>query len=248
MPACRASLKWTRLHLGFNLGIHEADPKVPFWRPRAIRMRALVLAGLISGFQTFATPPYLDLDADTSVDFRLSTQGVPSPFGFGVIASLEADRTRHPTNAVSSVLAAGTVVGSDTHWSNGASTVGLVGLRFQGRRGIHYGWMELTNPVINGRPSFAAGGWASRVFFNPNPGQPLNVGDTSIQLRAEFDSGAERLRLMLNCEASSFANGLAIQSRPALGPGTWTLLTRVFNGSSTTVPIDSNARLFRVVE
>ena len=222
--------------------------KAPPWRPRAIRMRALVLTGFLSGFQAFATPPYLDLDADSSVDFRLSTQGVPSPFGFGVIASLEADRTRHPTNAVSSVLAAGTVVGSDTHWSNGASTVGLVGLRFQGRRGIHYGWMELTNPVINGRPSFAAGGWASRVFFNPNPGQPLNVGDTSIQLRAEFDLGAERLRLMLNCEASSFANGLAIQSRPALGPGTWTLLTRVFNGSSTTVPIDSNARLFRVVE
>ena len=27
MPACRASLKWTWLHLSFNLGIHEADPK-----------------------------------------------------------------------------------------------------------------------------------------------------------------------------------------------------------------------------
>ena len=211
-------------------------------------MKGLVLAALFSGFQTSATPPYLDLDADTSEEFRLSTQGAPPPFGLGVVASVAAVRTRYATNAVSSVLATGTVVGPDTEWFDSITTVGRVGIRFEGRRGIHYGWMELTNPVINGSPSFAAGGWASRVFYHPEPGQPLAVGDFTIRLRAEADPGTGLLRLVLNCEASSFANGLAIQSRPALGSGTWTHVTRVFNGSMAMVPIDSTARLFRVVQ
>ena len=211
-------------------------------------MKGLVLAGLFWGFQTSATPPSLNLDADTSEDFRQSTQGAPPPFGFGVVASVAAIRTRYATNAVSSVLATGTVVGPDTEWFDSVSTVGRVGIRFEGRRGIHFGWMELTNPVINGRPSFVAGGWASRVFYNPEPGQPLTVGDTTLRLRAEADPGSAQLRLILNCDAASFSNGLAIQSRPALGAGTWNTVTRLFGGSSATVPIDSTARLFRVVE
>lgn len=211
-------------------------------------VKGLVLAGILTGFEASATPPYLDLDADTSGEFRQSTQGAPSPFGFGVVASVAAVRTRYATNAVSSVLATGTVVGPDTDWFDGITTEGRVGIRFEGRRGIHYGWMELTNPVINGRPSFAAGGWASRVFYNPEPGQPLTVGDTTLRLRAEADPGRAQLRLILNCDAASFSSGMAIQSRPALGTGTWTTVTRLFGGSSATVPVDSTARLFRVVQ
>lgn len=210
--------------------------------------KSLTVAGLLAGIQATATPPNLDLDADTAVDFSQYTVGAPPPFGFGLFASVDAVRTRFPTNAVSGVLATGTVVGLDTGWFESVSSVGHVGLRFEGRRGIHYGWMELTNPTFDGRPSFAGGGWASRVFYNPDPGQPLTVGDTTIRLRAEADPGSGQLRLILNCDAASFASGLAIQSRPALGAGTWTTVTRLFGGSSATVSIDSTSRLFRVVE
>ncbi len=216
--------------------------------PRVVILGVLLLAGLFSGVHAFASSPSLDLDADATAEFQGVTFGAPPPFGGGLFASFQAITTRYPTNAITSPLSVGAVVGPDTGWGDSISATGLIGLRFQGRRGVHYGWTELTNPLFQGRPSFASGGWPSRVFYNPDPGQPISAGDTTIRLRAEVDPGTGQFRLFLNCDAVSFPSGLSIQARPALGDGTWTEVTRVFNGFSTTLPINSASKLFRVVQ
>lgn len=220
----------------------------PFACSKLLRRLCLSgVAGLFMVARLSATMPNLDLDSDGVVDFRQSTQGSPIPGFGGVGASFEALRTVNPENAVSAALAEGALVQPGVAWGGMTASTGYFGLRFRSSRGVHHGWVELQNPVINGRPAFESGGWATRVFYNPDPGQPIRVGDTSVRLRAAVDPASGQLRLFVNCDASSFPNGLVIQSRPATGPGNWTPVATLMNGSMVTIPMDSSARLFRVV-
>jgi hypothetical protein len=56
------------------------------------------------------------------------------------------------------------------------------------------------------------------------------------------------LPLVYDLDASSFAGGLVIESRPALGVGKWSRVRTLGAGSTATLPLEADGRLYRVVQ
>jgi hypothetical protein len=129
---------------------------------------------------------------------------------------------------------------------NGGS--GYYGIRFLSAAGIHYGWLETYNPILNGRPSFVGGGWTKRAFFNPVPNQPMTIGEDSLVLQVRINPDNGKLKIRWNTDASSFVGGLRLQTR-AMQPGAvWTTVQTIGTGFHAEVNMTAEARIYRVVE
>jgi len=98
-----------------------------------------------------------------------------------------------------------------------------------------------------GRPTFQVGGWAQRYYFNPEPDQPMAVGDTTLKLDLSVHSSADKLRLKWNTDAAQWVNGLRIQSRPMDSTSGWSLLKTVTSGTETEIDLGQTSRVFRAV-
>lgn len=197
-----------------------------------------------------ATAPYLDLDADGTVDFReiVEQLNIP-PLGSGVRSTLLAERTLEPENGLTeSELEIGTWVNESASWAQQVVATGHFGIRFRSGNNTHYGWVELHNPTLLGRPMLRAGGVIRRIYYNPVPGQPYAVGDTTLRARVNADPSAGTITIRFNTDAGAFDSPLKIESRPAVGSGTWSPVASVTVGSAVTLPMPGEARLYRVVQ
>lgn len=189
----------------------------------------------------------LDVNGDGVADFVNTTSGSP-PWG-GVAAFVSPVMLSHPENAMVP-LAVGEIAGAGSPWVPGAGSgvsVGYYGIRFGTAFGTHYGWLETYNPVLNGQPSFVNGGWTLRAFFNPEPNQPIEVGDTTLLLRVRMNPSTGMLNIRWNTNASAFAGGLRIERRSLQPNSPWTVVQNVGLGFEADVALSGDGGVFRVV-
>jgi hypothetical protein len=211
---------------------------------------ALVVAAFVAGVSgaNAQTSRPLDLDGDGTPEFLNVTTTSGSPIAPGIAAHLEVFNLNDGVSAITTTaLAKGTSVGAQSSWGASTWSVGYSGIRFASAAGIHYGWIELVNPFVMGRPTFQLGGWGESYYFNPEPNQPLAVGDTTLKLSLSVHSKTGKLRLKWNTEAAQWVNGLRIQSRPIDLSSGWTSLKTVTNGTETEIDLNSTSRMFRAV-
>ena len=211
---------------------------------------ALVVAALVvsaPGAIAQTSQP-LDLDMDGTPEFL----NVTTPSGSGIFSGIAAHLQVVDMNGIRSAITTtslnkGSLVGAQSNWGLSSWSVGYSGIRYASAKGTHYGWIELVNPSIMGRPSFQAGGWAERYYFNPEPDQPIAVGDTTLKLSLSVHSNAGKLRLKWNTDAVQWGNGLRIQSRPMDSTSGWSSLKTVMNGTETEIDLGPTPQVFRAV-
>jgi hypothetical protein len=192
-----------------------------------------------------ALPLSYDLDGDGVAEISQGLVDAPPPVGAKQFASVWTG-----TNAFGQVLfskshlSVGGAINGSVGYGVGLPYEGYWGIQFPAADGIHYGWVQLRTPDL---PVWG-GVWVSRVFFHPEPGHEVRVGDASVILSLRTEPSENSVRLLLNTDASSFAGGLVIESRPALGGGNWSRVRTLAEGSTATLPLDAEARLYRVVQ
>lgn len=192
-----------------------------------------------------ALPLSYDLDGDGVPEISQSLVEAPTSMGAKPFATISTG-----TNAFGQVLfskthlAVGAIINGSVGYGVGLPYEGYWGLQFPAADGIHYGWVQLRTPDL---PVWG-GVWVTRVFFHPEPGHEVRVGDASVILRLRTEPSENSVRLLLNTDASSFAGGLVIESRPALGAGEWSRARTIAEGSTAMLPLEAEARLYRVVQ
>lgn len=212
-----------------------------------VSIAALLLTASFIRVEAQVSAP-LDVNGDGVAEFVNSTSASGSPIFPGVAAFVKPLNSEHAENAMLP-LAVGETVGPGAPWTpfTWASAVGYYGIRFWTAAGIHYGWLETYNPVFVSGPSFATGGWTKRAYFNPEPNQPIAVGDESLVLRVQVNPATGRLKIQWNTDASGFAGGLRIQSNSLPPVSTWTTVQTVASGFEAEVKVSGDAAIFRVV-
>jgi hypothetical protein len=194
-------------------------------------------------------PLSYDLDGDGSAEIGQGLMPAPPPFGVGVFASVWSSTNAHGVVQFSQApLAAGSQVNASVPFALGLPHEGYWGFRFPAADGVHYGWVQLKTPDLQGNPPVWGGVWVARVFYHPKPGEAIRVGDSTVRLRLRAEPSGSDIRLHFNTDASSFAGGLVIEIRPALGTGEWSRVSTLPQGSTATLPIDAEARLYRAVQ
>lgn len=189
----------------------------------------------------------VDMNHDGVVDFYNISSGSPIPVMGGIAARVEAANSVYPLNAMTPAEV-GQVIDQKASWNAQAASVGYFGIRFQALTGIHYGWIELHNPIFFDRPAFVSGGWMKRFYYNPNPGESMRVGDTNLVLRAIVNHRTKRLLLRWNTDASSLQSGLKVQSRPVAGTMPWSTVYTTASGVEVELALTDDARVYRLVQ
>lgn len=191
----------------------------------------------------------LDVNGDGVAEFVNTTSTSSFPKDTGVGASVSPLDSVHAENAILP-MALGETAGAKSPWEPGAGAywVGYFGIRFWTPAGVHYGWLETHNPMFGGRPAFVTGGWTKRAYINPEPNQPIAVGDESLVLRAQMNPATGKLKIRWNANASNFDSGLRIQKR-SLQPGSnWTTVQTVGTGFEAELGLSGEAAIYRVVK
>lgn len=193
-----------------------------------------------------AAPPLsYDLDGDGVEDIGQGLVDAAPQFGALKFANLWTGTNPHGRVLFSTTYVdVGATVNSSVGFGDGLPYEGYWGLKFPSADGIHYGWAELKTPDL----PVLGGVWVSRVFFHPEPGRAVRVGDASVILRLRAETNGNGVRLLLNTDASSFVRGLVIESRPALGGEGWSRVRTLEHGSTATLPQDAETQLYRVVQ
>lgn len=192
-----------------------------------------------------ALPLSYDFDGDGVEEIGQGLVDASPQFGAKQFATVWTKPNAHGQVLFSTThLAVGTTINGSVRFGEVLQYEGYWGLQFPTPDGIHYGWAQLKTPDL---PVWG-GVWVSRVFFHPEPGHVVRVGDASVILRLRADPTGNGVRLLLNTDASSFAGGLVIESRPALGGGEWSRVRTMGQGSTATLPQDAEVRLYRVVQ
>lgn len=190
----------------------------------------------------------LDVNGDGVAEFVNTTSTSSFPKDTGIGAFVRTLDSLHAENAILP-MAVGGAVGATTPWEPGAisTSAGFYAIRFWTAAGIHYGWLETYNPMFGGRPAFVTGGWTKRAYINPEPNQPITVGDESLVLRAQMNPATGRLKIQWNTNASDLAGGIRIQRRSLQSGSTWTPVQTVTTGFEAEVPLSAGAMVYRVV-
>ncbi len=194
-----------------------------------------------------AAPPLsYDLDGDGVEDIGQGlVDGAHPQFAVLKFATVWTGTNPHGRVQFSTThVEVGATINTSVGFGDGLPYEGYWGLKFPSVDGIHYGWAQLKTPDL---PVWG-GVWVSRVFFHPEPGRAVRVGEASVILRLRAEPTGNGVRLLLNTDASSFAGGLVIESRPALGEEGWSRVRTLDQGSTATLPQDAEAQLYRVVQ